>query len=112
MYIITANNVIYFLIHSTIERIIIYEKTFYCQLSRFAFLNGCELKNIRHSGDETVTDDNLKRMNEINPDGSYTQVVEFLMDFHSPKNTGDTTLESNHDYTDYQWWLARTADSG
>ena len=54
----------------------------------------------------------LKAIQEQNPDSKYTQIVEFLMDFHTPENTGDTTFEPDRDYTDYQWWLARTADSG
>ena len=79
---------------------------------RFASLDGCVLKSIRYAGDEAVTDEKLKAIQEQNPDSKYTQIVEFLMDFHTPENTGDTTLESDRDYTDYQWWLARTADSG
>ena len=79
---------------------------------RFASLDSCVLKSIRYAGDEAVTDEKLKAIQEQNPDSKYTQIVEFLMDFHTPENTGDTTFEPDRDYTDYQWWLARTADSG
>ena len=79
---------------------------------KFASLPGCELKSIRYAGDEAASKENLKRMNEIDSGAKYTQVVEFLMDFHSPEDTSDTTLNSDYDYTDYQWWLARTDDSG
>ncbi len=79
---------------------------------KFAFWNGCELKSIRYAGDDAVTDKNLARMNEINPDGKFTKVVEFLMDFHTPKDIGDLTFNPDSDYTDYQWWLARTDDGG
>lgn len=79
---------------------------------RFASLDGCVLKSIRYAGDEAVTDEKLKAIQEQNPDSKYTQIVEFLMDFHTPVNTGNTTFESDCDYIDYQWWLARTADSG
>lgn len=34
------------------------------------------------------------------------------MDFHSSENVSGTAFEADHDYTDYQWWLARTADGG
>ena len=51
-------------------------------------------------------------MNEVAPDGNYTQAAEFLMDFHSSENAGGTTFEPDKEYTDYQWWLARTADGG
>ena len=79
---------------------------------KFAFWGDVDLKSIRYAGDESVTDENLTRMNEIAPEANYMQVVEFLMDFHTPEDVGELTLEADHDYTDYQWWLARTADGG
>lgn len=79
---------------------------------KFAFWDGCELKNIRYAGDEAVTDENLARMNKISPDSKFTQVVEFLMDFKTSKDIKDTTLVADREYNDYQWWLARTADGG
>ena len=34
------------------------------------------------------------------------------MDFHTPENMSDKTLESDFDYKDYQWWLAYTEKDG
>ena len=79
---------------------------------KFAFWGDVDLKSIRYAGDEKATDEMLAKMNEINPDGKYTQVAEFLMDFHTPKEIGELTFNPDADYTDYQWWLARTADGG
>ncbi|MBQ9673581.1 MAG: M15 family metallopeptidase [Ruminococcus sp.] len=79
---------------------------------QFASWEGCELKRIRYAGDEAVTDENLKRLNEINPDGKYTQVAEFFMDFHTPKDVGELTFKADTDYKDYNWWLGRTEDDG
>ncbi|MBQ3418474.1 MAG: M15 family metallopeptidase [Ruminococcus sp.] len=79
---------------------------------KFAFWGDVDLKSIRYAGDEAVTEENLARMNEINPESNYTQVVEFLMDFHTPEDIGELTFNADADYTDYQWWLARTADDG
>ena len=79
---------------------------------KYAFWGDCGLKNIRYAGDDTATDEQLARMNKINPDAKYTQVVKFLMDLSTPADMSGTTLEPNKDYNDYQWWLARTADSG
>lgn len=79
---------------------------------KFAFWDGCELKSIRYAGDDSASNENLERMNEVAPDGNYTQAAEFLMDFHSSENAGGTTFEPDKEYTDYQWWLARTADGG
>lgn len=79
---------------------------------KFAFWNNCELKSIRYAGDDAATDEKLAEFNKQNPDAKYTKVAEFVMDFHTGENAGDTTLESNHDYTDYQWWLASTDKDG
>ncbi len=79
---------------------------------KFASYDGCELHNIRYAGDDAVTEKNLNRMNEINPDAKYTKVVEFLMDFHTPESTDNSTLKPDTEYTDYSWWLARTDDGG
>ena len=79
---------------------------------KFAFWGNVDLKSIRYAGDEAVTAEKLAWLNEQNADGSYTQAVEFLMDFHTPEDVGELTLKADSDYTDYQWWLARTADGG
>ncbi|MEE0843313.1 MAG: hypothetical protein U0L75_03185, partial [Ruminococcus sp.] len=68
--------------------------------------------SISYAGDEKATDEMLAKMNEIDPDGKYTQVAEFLMDFHTPKEIGELTFNPDADYNDYQWWLGRTADGG
>lgn len=79
---------------------------------KYAFWGDVDLKSIRYAGDEAVTDEKLAWMNELAPDAEYTQVVEFLMDFHTPEDVGELTFNADYDYTDYQWWLARTSDSG
>ena len=79
--------------------------------TEFAAWEGCELHSIRYAGDESCTEENLKWMNELNTDGNYTQVAEFLMDFHSPMEQIGA-WEADREYTDYQWWLARSADCG
>lgn len=69
------------------------------------------LHSIRYAGDESCTEENLKWMNELGKNGSYTQIAEFLMDFHTPKEqTG--AWEADEECTDYEWWLARGDDSG
>ena len=79
--------------------------------AEFAAWEGCELHSIRYAGDENCTGENLKWMNELNKDGNYAQVAEFLMDFHSPMEQIGA-WEADREYTDYQWWLARSADGG
>ena len=79
---------------------------------KFAFWGDVDLKSIKYAGDEAVTDENLAWMNELAPDAEYTQVAQFLMDFHTPEDVGEMTFNADFDYTDYQWWLARTADGG
>ena len=78
---------------------------------KFASFEGCELHSIRYAGDENCTEENLKWMKELNPDGNYIQVAAFLSDFHSPKEQFGA-WEADTEYTDWQWWLARGTDGG
>lgn len=79
---------------------------------KFAFWGGCELHSITYAGDEAATDEKLAWAKEVGGNNDYTQVVEFLMSFHTPKEIGKLTFNPDQEYTDYQWWLARTADGG
>ena len=74
---------------------------------------GVSLANIRYAGDEVATKENLAWMNELGEDAGFTKCAEFLMDFHSPAEQLDGwAWTANMEYTDYQWWLARSADGG
>jgi D-alanyl-D-alanine carboxypeptidase len=79
---------------------------------KFAFWDGCELKSIRYAGDDAITEEKLAELNAKAPDANYTRAAEFLMDFHAGENNGETTFESNRDYTDYQWYLAVNDEGG
>ncbi len=78
---------------------------------QFATWEGCELHSIRYAGDANCTGENLKWLNGISKDGKYTSVAKFLMDFHAPKEQVGA-WEADTEYTDYEWWLARSEDSG
>ena len=75
--------------------------------AKFADFEGCELHSIRYVGDESCTEENLKWMNELDPDGNYVEVAEFLSNFHSPAEQVGA-WEADTEYTDWQWWLARS----
>ena len=75
---------------------------------KFASWEGCELHSVRYAGDEANTEENLAWLNSLSEEGDYTQVAEFLSDFHSPVEDGPYAWEPDAEYTDYQWWLART----
>ena len=93
--------------HADLEEAAIQVK---CEFAKFA---GCELHSLRYAGDECSTEDNLKWMNELDEGKNYTQVVEILTDFHSPVTEDKPSAWSlDTEYTDYQWWLARTDDGG
>ena len=79
---------------------------------KFAFWGDVDLKSIRYAGDEVVTEEKIEWLNQLSDNGNITQAAEFLMDFHTPKETGGLTLNPDADYADYQWWLARTDDGG
>ena len=77
----------------------------------FASFAGCELHALRYAGDACNSEENLKWLNGLDDGINYTQVIEFFSDFHSPASGGGT-WESDMEYTDWQWWLARTAGGG
>lgn len=79
---------------------------------RFAFWGNVDLKSIKYAGDEAVTQEKLDWLNQLSDGGNITQAAEFLMDFHTPKETGELTFNPDQDYVDYQWWLARTDEGG
>ena len=81
---------------------------------QFASWDGCELHSLRYAGDECNSEKNIKWVNELNKDGKYTQVAEFLLDFHSPsaEKAEQTAWNPDEEYKDYQFWLAKTKDSG
>lgn len=77
-----------------------------------SWLGGCVLHSISYSSDaECDTADNIKWMNELakekNINDKMTQCIMFKSNFHSPVNGGGA-WEPDKEYTDYQWWLART----
>lgn len=77
---------------------------------KFASWENCELHTIRYAGDEANNEENLAWLNSLEEGTEYTQVAEFLMDFHSPVEEGSYSWNPDTEYTDYQWWLARPAD--
>ena len=90
-------------------------KAFEIVLDRFRQWTGCSLYGLRYAGDECNSEENLAWLNELGGEKGFTQCLEVLIDFHTsadPKELGDMVFEPDTDYTDYQWWLARTADSG
>ena len=51
-------------------------------------------------------------LNDIDKNAGYTHFSGVVMDLHTPEKAERLTLEADRDCTDYQWWVARTADSG
>ncbi len=80
--------------------------------SKFATFAGCELHSIRYAGDAANNEENLKWLNSLVDGAEFTQVAEFLTDFHSPVEDGPYAWERDFEYRDYQWWLARIKGGG
>ncbi len=78
---------------------------------KFASFEGCELRSLLYGGDESNTKENLERMNAIDKDKNYVQVIRILTDLHTSEK-GYESLEADKDIKDYQWWLAREKDGG
>ncbi len=81
--------------------------------AEFDTWKGCELHSIRYAGDECLTEDNLEWLRELGKanglDAAYTQRIEFLTDYHSPKTSEQAgAWNVDYEYTDWQWWMART----
>ena len=77
----------------------------------FATWEGCVLHSIKYAGDEANSQENIDWVNSLNEDSEYTQVAEYLVNFHSPEN-GEFAWDPDTEYEDYQFWLARTEDGG
>ncbi len=78
--------------------------------SKFATFAGCELHSIRYAGDDANSEENLKWLNSLVDGAEFTQVAEFLTDFHSPVEDGPYAWERDSEYRAYQWWLGRKRD--
>ncbi|MBR3099782.1 MAG: M15 family metallopeptidase [Clostridia bacterium] len=75
----------------------------------FASFEGCELHSLRYAGDEKSAD----ALEKPDVKDQYTEAAVFLADFHSPVlPADDSAWEPDTEYTEYEWVLARTAESG
>lgn len=80
--------------------------------AKFDTWKGCELHALRYGGDAECTEENLAWLNELGlaqqGEGGFTECMEFLSDFHSPKSSAEAgAFNVDFEYTDWQWWLAR-----
>lgn len=75
--------------------------------ARIATWDGVALHSVRYAGDEANSDKNLAMLNDLQAGQSYTQCIEFFTDLHSPVRGGGAWMP-DREYTDWQWWLART----
>ena len=71
----------------------------------------CELHQITYGGDSECNYENLKWMNELEAANDnqlhFDEVIMFKTDFRSPMFGPGSTLNSNQEYTDFEWWMAR-----
>ena len=80
----------------------------------FGTWQGCTMREIRYYGDDCNNAENLNWMNQLGEsrklgDKKFTQCIGFLSDFYTSKDTADhTAFEPEHEYKNWQWWLART----
>lgn len=80
-------------------------------LEEFATWEGCTMHRITYQSDEMCNSERVKWLNDlaagIGLERNYTQCIAFLSDFQSPKEGGGA-WRADEEYTDWQWWLART----
>ena len=71
--------------------------------------DGCEMHSIRYAGDEYNSKESLDWVNNLDDGYDFTECIKFLSDFHTPKDAAGA-WEADTEYTDWNWWLGRTAD--
>lgn len=72
-------------------------------IAGFRDFQGCTLKEISYAGDETVR----KEQEYILGFGDYDEGIVLLSSFTVDEHGGDGSLEPNHTYTRWSWYLAR-----
>ncbi|MBR3016220.1 MAG: hypothetical protein IKH57_03930 [Clostridia bacterium] len=79
--------------------------------NEFDSWEGCELHSIAYGSDDACSADNIAWMNELeaanDAQETFSQCILFKSNFHSPKNGGGA-WNADQEYTDWQWWLARS----
>jgi D-alanyl-D-alanine carboxypeptidase len=61
----------------------------------------------RYGGDESSSEENLNALNSLSDwDNTYEQCILFRADFHTLDSVREP-WEANHEYLNYQFWLAR-----
>ena len=78
-------------------------------LKEFNSWEGCQMHSIRFAGDECNSEENLKWLNSLDGGHEYTDCIEFISEFHSPKDQFGA-WEPDQEYTGWQWWLGAEAD--
>ena len=82
-------------------------------MAEFGTWDGCTMKKIAYSDDETSKDD-LEYCNSLREEGTdeYDQAMVLVSSFHSPsaEKAEGTAWEPDTDYDGYTWHLARTTN--
>lgn len=80
-------------------------------LKEFDSWDGCDMHFITYGGDDLCNEENIEWMNDLKKNHDegevFTQCIEFTSNFHSPKDGGEG-WNPDSEYTDWQWWLARS----
>ena len=76
-------------------------------LDQFDTWEGCEMHAIRYARDACNSEENLRWMNDLGDGDVFSQCIELVSDFHSPKEAYGA-WEPDAEYTEWQWWLARS----
>ena len=77
----------------------------------FSKWDGCELHKIAYSADEECNADNISWMNNLEAANdakeTFTQCIMFTSELKKKKKGGGA-WNPDQEYTDWQWWLARS----
>lgn len=78
--------------------------------AEFSGWEGCEMHNIRFTGDTCSNEENLNWVNSLKEGRNYTQCMILDSDFHSPLEERGA-WEADKEYENWNWVFAR-ADGG
>ena len=86
-------------------------------LTEFSTWEGFELHNIRYTSDDCNSPEHIRWLNDLNESAEggrnlgiiFTQCIEFVGDYHSPKDADLAgAWKVDEEYENWQWWLGRS----
>lgn len=77
-------------------------------MGEFKSWKGCKLYSLRYVGDSCNNEENVRKMNVLQPEPGFDQHIEFVSKVRASKSPPKKTeLEPGREYDNWHWHLAR-----